>query len=152
MDQTTALLVLILALGVFGRNDLVMWTGAMAILLRLLAVEPLLLWLEAYGIPIGLTFLTLAVLAPLASGRMSATNVVADLTSVDGILSMLGGTLAAWVCARGVELLSVNPRIVLGLMAGTIIGATFFKGIPVGPLFAAGLAAVFLFIARAFGL
>lgn len=152
MDKATALLVLVLALGVFGRNQLIMVAALVGVLLRVLPSTPLTGWIEAYGIPTGLTLLTLAVLAPIASGRTVVQDIVRELTSVEGLVSVLGGILAAWVSARGVELLEINPRVILGLMIGTIIGAAFLRGIPVGPLFAAGLAAVFLFIAKAIGL
>jgi len=152
VDRTTALIVLVTALGVFGRNNLVIWSGAAALALRLVAFGPALSWLDRYGVPAGLTLLTLAVLAPLAGGRINAGDILNDLISTEGVVALLGGAVAAWICARGVDLLAVNPRIILGLLVGSIIGAVFFKGVPIGPLFAAGLAAVFLFIARAFGL
>lgn len=152
MDQATALLVLIFALGAFGKNPLIMATGLIALFFRLPILEPAAEGLQTYGIPIGLTILTLSVLAPLATGRIPVQHLMTDLISVEGITALAGGALAAWVCAQGVDLLQLNPKVVLGLMLGTIIGATFFKGIPVGPLFAAGLAAIFLFIARQLGL
>jgi len=152
LDKATALLVVLLALGLFAKNQLIMVAAVIGLVLHVLPGAPLAGWLEAYGIPIGLTFLTLSVLAPLASGRLGVGNIVRDLGSVEGLAALLGGVLAAWVCARGVELLVVNPKIVIGLIVGTMIGTAFLNGIPVGPLFAAGLAAVFLFIAKAIGL
>jgi uncharacterized membrane protein (DUF441 family) len=35
--------------------------------------------------------------------------------------------------------MSGQPIIVTGLLIGTVIGVAFFKGVPVGPLIAAGL-------------
>ena len=32
-----------------------------------------------------------------------------------------------------------QPNLIIGLLVGTVIGVTFFNGIPVGPLIAGGL-------------
>ena len=37
-----------------------------------------------------------------------------------------------------------QPSIVAGLLVGTIIGVAFFKGIPVGPLIAAGMVSLII--------
>jgi uncharacterized membrane protein (DUF441 family) len=37
-----------------------------------------------------------------------------------------------------------QPTVVTGLLVGTIIGVTFFRGVPVGPLIAAGIVSVLL--------
>lgn len=142
MTQSVALLLVILALGVFGRNLLVMAAAAVAIALALIQWHPALVFVEQRGIAIGLTFLTLAVLAPVALGKINIINIVGPLWSLEGGVAVAGGILAAWVCARGVELLKADPAIFLGLTLGSILGASFFRGIPVGPLFAAGLAYV----------
>lgn len=142
MDQTTALLLLMLALGIFGRNQLVTWAAVLALLLRLAPYRWPLEMLEQRGIPLGLTILTLAVLAPVAGGRVLVVDLMGTLTRPTGLIAVAGGIVAAWVCARGVELLQVRPDVIVGLTIGSILGAAFLRGIPVGPLFAAGIAAV----------
>ena len=37
-----------------------------------------------------------------------------------------------------------QPRVVPGLIVGTVLGVAFLKGIPVGPLIAAGILSLFL--------
>ncbi|HBR23969.1 MAG TPA: DUF441 domain-containing protein, partial [Firmicutes bacterium] len=44
----------------------------------------------------------------------------------------------------GVNLLETNPQIAGGLVIGSILGVLLLKGIPIGPLAAAGMAAMLL--------
>jgi uncharacterized membrane protein (DUF441 family) len=151
-DQSVAVLLLLLAIGLLGRNGLVIVAALLVLLLRMLSATAVLDWLDEHGIFTGLLFMTLAVLAPLVSGRILIGPWRQTALSPAMGLAVLGGILAAWVCARGLELLRVDPKVILGLVVGSIVGATFFNGVPVGPLFAAGLAAVFLSLLRLFGL
>jgi uncharacterized membrane protein (DUF441 family) len=54
-------------------------------------------------------------------------------------LAVLVGIGVAWLGGRGVVLMGNSPQIVAGLLMGTLIGVAFFRGVPVGPLIAAGL-------------
>jgi uncharacterized membrane protein (DUF441 family) len=62
----------------------------------------------------------------------------------------LGGALATYLNGGGLKLLQIDPEIIFGVVIGSIIGITFFGGIPVGPLMAAGLTALFLNIIALF--
>ena len=35
--------------------------------------------------------------------------------------------------------MGTNPTVVAGLLVGTVLGVALFRGVPVGPLIAAGL-------------
>jgi uncharacterized membrane protein (DUF441 family) len=48
------------------------------------------------------------------------------------------------MCSLGLALLEARPEVMVGLVLGTIVGVAVLGGIPVGPLAAAGLAAVLL--------
>jgi uncharacterized membrane protein (DUF441 family) len=152
VDQSVAMLLLLLGLGLLGRNNLVVVAALIVLALRLTAQGWALGWLSRSGIDTGLTFMTLAVLAPLAAGQIEVGGLRENVLSPVALLSVLGGVLAAWVCARGLDLLRVDPRVIVGLVVGSILGATFANGVPVGPLFAAGLTAIFLSILRLLGL
>ena len=58
------------------------------------------------------------------------------------VLIFLG--VVAWFGGRGVGLLGTQPVLITGLLIGTIIGVSFFGGIPVGPLIAAGILSLML--------
>ena len=55
------------------------------------------------------------------------------------VLAIIVGIVVAWLGGRGVGLMSAQPLLVTGLLLGTIIGVAVFRGVPVGPLIAAGL-------------
>ena len=40
--------------------------------------------------------------------------------------------------------MSVQPSVIGGLLIGTVIGVAFFRGVPVGPLIAAGIVSLFV--------
>ena len=46
---------------------------------------------------------------------------------------------AGWLGGRGVKLMSNQPDIVAGLLIGTVAGVAVLRGVPVGPLIAAGI-------------
>ena len=54
------------------------------------------------------------------------------------------GIFVAWLAGRGVPLMMNQPAVVPGLIIGTVIGVAFLKGIPVGPLIAAGILSLFV--------
>lgn len=144
MTQETAAVVVILALGVFGRNNLIIFACLAVLALVLFPSGPVLSWISVNGIQAGIFLLMLAVLADLGTGRVQIHDVVSEIWRVDGMLALLGGIIASWMSGRGVALLASRPEVTVGLMVGSVIGAAFLRGIPIGPLFAAGLTAVML--------
>jgi uncharacterized membrane protein (DUF441 family) len=135
-------LLAMLFLGVIGENYLVSISSASLLLIRLLHLNALLPYLEGPGLRLGLTLLILSILTPFASGRITISDIIGAVTRPQGAAAILGGILGAYLGARGLTLLETHPESITGLVIGTIIGATFFKGIPVGPLVAAGMAAL----------
>lgn len=147
MGDEAALLWLVVAAAVMGRDTRVAVAAILALGLRLVPGSALPDLLERHGIDLGLTLLSLAVLTPIATGRIAPVDSLQRLLSLQGALAVTGGILASWICARGLGLLKVQPGIVLGLVVGSLLGASFFGGIPIGPLFAAGVTALLLKLA-----
>lgn len=63
---------------------------------------------------------------------VSELEIAGAAIAVGVIVSWLGG-------ACGVTLMGSQPQLVAGLLVGTVLGAALFRGVPVGPLIAAGL-------------
>lgn len=95
--------------------------------------------LQQYGITIGIVILTAAVLVPLANGSLTIQEIVKSFTTWQSVLTILIGIFVSWLGMRGIGLMESKPVIVNGLIIGTLIGVSVFKGVPVGPLIAAGL-------------
>mgnify|MGYP005848152117 CR=1 FL=1 len=135
-------------MGLAGRNHLVTISAAVLLLLKLLGLDPALEYLEKNGVKVGLIFLIVSVMVPFVSGSVSPRNLLQIMGSPAGLTAILGGAFASYLSGRGVAILEVNPEIIVGLIIGSILGTTFLAGVPVGPLVAAGFAAVFLDLAR----
>ena len=96
------------------------------------------------GLNIGIIILTIGVLAPLASGSLKVPSLMAIFTNWQLLAAVAVGILVAWLGGRGVGLMSAQPLLVTGLLLGTIIGVAVFRGVPVGPLIAAGILSLVL--------
>lgn len=143
------LLLVVLAIGIVGRNALVTWAAVVLIGLKVLGLDWAFALIDKWGIQVGLTVLTLTVLLPFATGETGLTEVFRSLTGLRGLAAMAAGVAAAWLGARGLEALSSSPEIITGVLVGTIVGTVFLRGIPVGPLVAVGMAVVlFEFVGR----
>lgn len=142
------ILSIVALLGIIGKNSTV-WIAAMVLLFfslisyKLESAQAVLRWLDAKGLYVGIIILTIGVLASIALGKIDFGGIRATATSLTGVLSVAVGILVAYIGGRGAHLLSVKPDIITGLLVGTIIGVALFRGVPVGPLIAAGILATF---------
>lgn len=139
LDLTSLLLVLLIALGIFSNNLPVTVAVSVLLLFRVLHVQPVFPFLEKYGLTIGILLLTIAVISPIASGKIQIDAIWQSFTHWKSLIAIAVGIGVAYLGGRGVSLMSAQPTVVTGLLIGTIIGVAFFKGVPVGPLIAAGI-------------
>jgi len=147
-------LVALIIIGLVGRSPIISTAACFLLIVKLVHLERFLPAIERRGLELGLLFLTFSVLVPFASERIQSKDVFNALTSWPGLLALTGGALATYVNGKGLEMLKFDPQLIVGLVVGSIIGIVFFRGIPVGPLMAAGLTALlfklFSFIADRF--
>jgi len=147
LSGETVLVVLIL-IGILGRSNIIATSACLLLVLKLTNLEKFYPLLERRGLEMGLLFLTISVLVPFASGKVSFQEITSSFLTISGILALLGGALATYMNGQGLNLLQIQPQMMVGLVVGSIIGIVFFKGVPVGPLMAAGLTAFFLQLLR----
>lgn len=138
------LLVILIVIGIIGRSPLIATAASLLLILKLIHLERYFPAVERRGLEFGLLFLTIAVLVPFASGRITYKDVMAVFTSVPGLLALTGGALATYMNGKGLDLLKIDPQLIVGLVIGSIFGILFMRGIPVGPLMAAGITAFLL--------
>lgn len=144
MIQDNLLLLIILTVGLVFNNHLIASAAGSLLVLKLTKFQSLLYLFERRAIDIGLLFLLIAVLVPFALERVGIKDIWLTFQSLPGILAVIGGIAAAYLCGQGLVLLQLQPEVVVGLVVGTVIGVSLLKGIPVGPLAAAGVTAVLL--------
>ncbi len=131
-------LVALILLGVLGNNNSITISATVLLLMQQTVLNKYIPHLEKYGLTIGIIILTIGVLSPIVSGKIALPN-LATLLNWKMLLAILAGISVAWLGGRGINLMGNQPVLVTGLLIGTIIGVAFLKGVPVGPLIAAGI-------------
>jgi uncharacterized membrane protein (DUF441 family) len=141
---TSFLLLLFMALGIIGRNSSVTIAAAVLLLVQQSPLKQYAPLLERHGLQLGIVILTVGVMAPLITGKIKAEEIVFLLGNWKTGVAIVVGVFVAGLGGRGVQLMTADPTVVTGLLVGTILGGAFFRGVPVGPLIAAGMLAVIL--------
>jgi uncharacterized membrane protein (DUF441 family) len=139
VDMPSLVLLIFAALGLLSSNSSIAIAAVFLLLLRVLNLHQAFPWLEQYGLTLGIVILTISILAPLASGKISVQILYETLFHWKSLIAVIIGVLVAYLGGRGAMLMTNQPTVVTGLMLGTLLGVAFLKGVPVGPLIAAGI-------------
>lgn len=142
MQSSVLILLGIAALGLIGKNQTIAIAMLVLALLSLTHQVKTFPFLEKHGVTIGVIILTIGVMSPIASGKVGLHELAGTFTNWRSLLAVGVGVLVAYLGGRGVRFMGEQPLVVNGLLLGTIIGVALFKGVPVGPLIAAGILAV----------
>ncbi len=144
LDLNLIVLLVLLACGIFSHNSAVTIAAAVLIVLKITPLSSLLPYVQAHGLNIGIIILTIGVLTPIASGKISGESILKSFLSWKSLLAIVIGVFVAWLGGRGVKLMSSQPDVVAGLLLGTVAGVAVLRGVPVGPLIAAGILSVLI--------
>lgn len=139
MSQEYIILLAIAVLGYVGHNMSVAYAAGAVLVLRLLGLNVFLENLGKQGLNWGIILLTMAILVPIATGKITWHHIMDTFKSPVGIVAMIVGVGVALAGHKGVGFMLASPEIVSSLIVGTMIGVFFFDGVPVGPLIAAGI-------------
>lgn len=139
LDLNLIVLLILLACGIFSHNSAVSIAAAVLIVFRITPLNEFFPYLQQHGLNIGIIILTIGVLTPIASGKIPGDAILKSFLSWKSLLAIAIGLLVAWLGGRGVKLMSNQPDIVAGLLIGTVAGVAVLRGVPVGPLIAAGI-------------
>lgn len=143
-DLSLAILLFLAGLSYFSHNLTVTIALLALVAIRLTPLQQAFPWIERQGVTVGIVILTIGVMAPIASGSLPSSTLLQSFLHWKSLLAIAIGIFVSWVGGRGVALMSSQPSIVGGLLIGTIIGVSLFRGVPVGPLIAAGLVSLFI--------
>jgi len=135
-------LVVLIVIGLIGRSHVLTVAACFLLILKLSHLERYFPTLERRGLELGLLFLMIAVLVPLVDGTLTVTDLARVFISPAGIAAIIGGLVATYLNGQGLHLLRQDPSLMVGLVLGSIFGIVFLRGIPVGPLMAAAIAAM----------
>ncbi len=139
VDPTLIILLVLAGLGIISHNMTVTLAMLFLLVVRITPLNNFFPWVEKYGLTIGILILTIGVMAPIASGKISANDVLSSFLNWKSLLAIVIGILVSRLGSRGVALMGSQPSTVAGLLVGTVIGVALFRGVPVGPLIAAGI-------------
>ena len=117
-DPTLLILLALAALGFVSHNTTVAISILVLIIVRVTPLNTFFPWIEKQGLTLGIIILTIGVMAPIASGTLPASTLLHSFVN--------------W------------KSLVAGLLVGTVLGVALFRGVPVGPLIAAGLVSLFI--------
>ncbi|MBO0992317.1 DUF441 domain-containing protein [Bacillus sp. SD088] len=134
-------MIMLLVIGFIAKNNSLILAAAVLIILRLIGTdEKIFAVLQTKGINWGVTIITIAVLAPIASGQIGFKELGEAVKSPYAWIAFGAGMAVAIIAKYGIQLLSTDPHITTALVIGTIFAVAVFKGIAVGPLIGAGIA------------
>jgi uncharacterized membrane protein (DUF441 family) len=136
------LLVILIIVGLIGHSSIIATAASLLLILKLTSLDRLFPAVERRGLELGLLFLTIAVLVPFATEQIGWKDITALFTQWYGLLAIAGGAIATYMNRSGLNLLRLEPEMIIGLVIGSIFGIIFLKGVPVGPLMAAGIASI----------
>lgn len=143
-------LAVIFAVSFFGHNMSVAWASGILLAMKLLGLDQWFPAIEAHGLNLGIMLLTIAILIPVAAGRITLPIMLVSFKTPLGIIAIFAGVFAAVSGGYGLQLLRESPEVISSLIIGTMIGVFFWKGITVGPLIAAGIVYMVLSLGKLF--
>lgn len=144
LDISLIVLFILLGLGVFSQNNTIIMATALLIIVKVSPLNTHIIpVVEKYGLSLGILMLTIGVLAPIASGKISGEVILKSFVDVKSLLAIVVGVLVAYLGGRGVKLMTDEPSVIAGLLIGTVAGVALLRGVPVGPLIAAGILSLF---------
>lgn len=138
-------LAIIIILSILSKNKIMLYASITLIILSILPnSDKSLILSKKHGIKIGLYFLTLAILTPIAMGNVELQDLLKSFLDYRSIIAILFGIIAAILSTKGIQLQMLDPQIVISVSLGTIIGISLFKGTASGPIIASGATFIIL--------
>lgn len=131
----------ILLVSWLGKNQSLMIATIAVLLFKLLPNSAKLFSvIDKEGINWGVTIISVAILVPIATGRIGIMDLINSFKSPVGWIAVACGILVSLLSYQGVGFLSASPEVTVALVMGTIIGVVFMNGIAAGPIIASGIA------------
>jgi uncharacterized membrane protein (DUF441 family) len=140
-NESLWFLLLLLVIGFIVKNNSLLIAIIVLIVLKLSGLDSKTFSIiQSKGINWGVTVITIAVLAPIASGEIGFKDLSSAFKSPLAWVALISGMIVALLAKGGVSLLENDPHITTALVLGTILSVSIFKGVAVGPLIGAGIA------------
>lgn len=139
--QSFLFLLLLLGIGLLAKNNSLIFAVAFLLILKVIGLDSKVFSvIQSKGVNWGVTVITIAVLAPIASGDIGFKDLSGAFKSPYAWIALISGMLVALIAKGGITLLTEDPHITTALVIGTILAVSLFQGVAVGPLIGAGIA------------
>ncbi|AFK87146.1 MULTISPECIES: DUF441 domain-containing protein [Thermoanaerobacterium] len=148
MDFGVLILSIMLFFSIIGKNDNVAAAILILLLTKLMNLEIINQFVSKNGMNLGIIVLTMGALSPLAMNKVSIGDFLNAAKSMEGVITIIAGIIVAVLASIGLNTMKVDANGVVGVLLGTVIGVSFFKGAPVGPMIALGITTILLRIFR----
>lgn len=148
MDFGVVLLSIMLFFSIVGKNNNVAAAISMLLLIKLMNLEIINQYISKNGVNLGIIVLTMGALSPLALNKVSLSDFINASKSIEGLITIIAGIIVAVLASIGLDTMKVDTNGVVGVLLGTVIGVSFFKGAPIGPMIALGITTIILKIFR----
>lgn len=138
-------LALILIVTLLGKNNSLIIATVVVMVLKLLPFANK--WfpvIEGKGINWGVTVISVAILVPIATGKIGFNDLVKAFKTPAGWIAVAAGIAVAILSKYGVNQLAAVPQVTVALVLGTIVGVVAFKGVAAGPVIASGMTYVII--------
>ena len=141
VSESLLFLLLLLIIGFIAKNSSLLVAVGILLILKTGGLDAKSFsFVQSKGINWGVTIITVAVLAPIASGDIGFKDLTSAFKSSYAWIALISGMAVALLAKGGVKLLADDPQITTALVLGTILSVSLFKGVAVGPLIGAGIA------------
>lgn len=146
-----AFLTILFLIAFIAKNQSMIIAVVFLFLLKILGIDAKVFsYIQSKGINWGVTVITIAVLAPIASGDIGFKDLTGAFKTPYAWIALISGMAVALLAKGGVILLAEDPHITTALVLGTILSISLFQGVAVGPLIGAGIAYMAMKIVQVF--
>lgn len=143
--ESNIILLVIIAAAVLGKAESVAIAGCTLLILRLVHLDKYLFpVIEKSGVTWGLILLIAAILIPIASGKVTFTNIKGVFGSWIGIAALILSFITTYLSGLGLQYLTAEGHgdVMPAMILGSVAAAAFLGGVPVGPLITSGMLAL----------
>jgi len=141
MSQAGIILFMVSLVGICFGDYLLSAAAVSLILLTAVLGKGVLVSLGKPVFSLGIFFLMVFILLPIASEKVRFSDLTAHLRNPLFYVTMATAVIISYLGGRGVGFLQ-QPYILFATILGTLLGVLFLKGLPAGLIIAAGVISV----------
>ncbi|WP_077368294.1 DUF441 family protein [Anaerosalibacter sp. Marseille-P3206] len=131
----------IIFISFIAKNKPMVLGGIIVFILSFINNQGLNRYIKNNSLNIGLVFLIIWLLLPILEiPREISISSTKSYLNLNGLISFISGLFVVIIAGKGLNYLNGNTSAIGGIILGSIVGVTFFEGIPVGMLTASGIA------------